>query len=288
MALWQLEVTTDKDTAFSLIEWLSDECLASSIFEDQDDNSKWIVKGTFASNPDADEISLLVKTVANGNEYLVNLHELPEIDWLAENRKSFAPLEIAGFYIYGSLIEEPIWGQDIPLKIDASTAFGTGNHGTTHGCLAALQQLQSRGFAPKNPLDIGCGTGILALAIAKLFKQSVTATDMDQDAVDKTVYNARENNVQDLVNSFKAEGLDHPKFLNQAFDLIVANILAGPLMDIANDVKNVLAPGGYLILSGILDTQAQAVKECYIDTHLELVSELPIDEWVTIVFKKEL
>ena len=207
---------------------------------------------------------------------------------MAENRAAFKPLEIAGFYIYGSHIEDPQWGDNIPLKIDASTAFGTGNHGTTHGCLAALQTLKRQGIRPRNPLDLGCGTGILALGIVKLFNVKTLATDIDPEATEKTLYNAKENGAADLITALTAENLESDDIAQKApFDLIVANILAGPLIDIAPQVKLALATGASLILSGILDHQVPAIKKAYRDQTLELQEENLRGEWATLTFKKK-
>tara|TARA_R110002095_G_scaffold91456_3_gene79879 strand:+ start:1180 stop:2103 length:924 start_codon:yes stop_codon:yes gene_type:complete len=289
MGIWQLRIKADKDVAYAIGELLEDYISVISLFEDIQDQSLWVVEGICEEEPSRKKIEDLIKDVDYGTiPPVLEFIELPPKDWLAENRKDFPPLEIAGFYIYGSHIENPSWGSQIPLKIEASTAFGTGNHGTTHGCLEALQYLKAQGVHPRNPLDLGCGTGILALALAKLFKVKVIASDIDPDATEKTLYNAVENNETDLITAYTAEGLESSAVAALApFDLIVANILAGPLIDMAPQIKRALSKGGYLILSGLLDHQVPAIKEAYLGAHLTLVQKTLKEDWATLIFKEQ-
>lgn len=288
MSIWQFKITAQKDDAYTLSEILGAQADVMSLFENPENQFEWVVEGTCEQEPQRAILEELIATLEGTTPHVLDIIELPDKDWLADNRKDFQPLEIAGFYIYGSHIEDPQWGDKIPLMIDASTAFGTGNHGTTHGCLAALQNLKSQGITPKNPLDLGCGTGILALGIAKLFSVPVTASDIDPEAIAKTIYNAKENNEAAHISAIVAEGFDSENLASKApFDLIVANILAGPLIDLAPQVKLALVPGAYLVLSGILDHQANAVKEAYVNSTLHLVQENCLDEWATLVFQKQ-
>lgn len=286
MGIWQFKIRAEKDIAYPLSELLEEHADVISLFEDSQDQSLWIIKGTCEKEPSRGKLEALMK--AFENTPILEIIRLPNKDWLAENRKDFPPLEIAGFYIYGSHIANPIWGNNIPLKIEASTAFGTGNHGSTHGCLEALQYLKSQGIHPRNPLDLGCGTGILALGIAKLFKVKVTASDIDLAATEKTLYNMKENNEADLITVYTAEGLESSALSALApFDLIVANILAGPLMDMAPQIKGALSKGGHLILSGLLDHQVPALKEAYLDATLILIKKILKGDWATLIFKKQ-
>ncbi|HBN21713.1 MAG TPA: 50S ribosomal protein L11 methyltransferase [Holosporales bacterium] len=289
MSLWQLRIKADKDAAYKIGELLEGHVDVISLFEDSQDQSLWVVEGTCQEELSRQSIEDLLETVESTEEPItLEINELSDKDWLAENRKDFPPLEIAGFYIYGSHIENPEWGSQIPLKIEASTAFGTGNHGTTHGCLEALQYLKDQGIHPRNPLDLGCGTGILALGIAKIFGVKVTASDIDPEATEKTLYNAAENDAADLITAYTAEGLESDILASLApFDLIVANILAGPLIDMAPQIKGALSKGGYLILSGLLDHQVTAIKEAYLDAHLILVQKTLKGDWATLIFKTQ-
>ena len=300
--MWVFHLKTEKDLAYVLGEDLDQllydhggyDDLVITLFEDPKNPFSWILQGVTASEPDLTVIQSQIDPLKSTLEAERGIHydctltkeKLPEKDWVAENRKQFPALEIAGFYIYGSHISDPQPQDYIPLQIDASTAFGTGNHATTHGCLSALQILKGEGYKPQNPLDIGTGTGILAMGIAKIFDISVLATDIDQDAVDKATYNASLNDLADHMSVIKADGVDDANIQSKApYDLVVANILAGPLMDMAPDIKSVIHSGGYLILSGILDHQVDSIKKAYDDGTLVLSKETYIDEWVTLIFK---
>lgn len=286
MGIWQFTIKADKDIAYPLSELLEEHADVISLFEDPQDQSLWIIEGISEKEPSREILEALIKKFEG--TLTLDILKLPPKDWLAENRKDFPPLEIAGFYIYGSHIEQPNWGHNIPLKIEASTAFGTGNHGTTHGCLEALQFLKTQGIHPRNPLDLGCGTGILALGIAKLFKVKVTASDIDPEATGKTLYNAVENNEADLITAYTAEGLESSALSSLApFDLIIANILAGPLIDMAPQIKMALSKGGYLILSGLLDHQVTAIQDAYLDATLTLTKKTLKGDWATLIFKKQ-
>ncbi len=286
--IWQFKISVEKDVAYGLSEALEKHADVMSLFESPNDQTLWVVEGTCEQEPNRDRIEGIIKDFKNDPLPSLDIIKLPDIDWLAENRKSFPPLEIAGFYIYGSHIKDPQWGANIPLKIDASTAFGTGNHGTTHGCLEALQRLKSQGIHPRNPLDLGCGTGILALGIAKLFQVKTLALDIDPDATEKALYNAKENDAAELITVLTSGSLEGEDITQkEPFDLIVANILAGPLIEMAFQVKKALTKGGSLILSGILYHQVKAVKAAYVDATLTLQEERLKGEWATLIFTKQ-
>lgn len=286
--IWQFRVSAEKDIAYGLSELLEKHADVISLFENPEDQTIWVIQGTCEHEPDKGILEGIINDFNADPKPSLDIMKLPDIDWLAENRKAFPPLHIAGFYIYGSHVEDPKWGDNIPLKIDASTAFGTGSHGTTHGCLEALQQLKRQGMHPRNPLDLGCGTGILALGIVKLFGVKTVATDHDPEATEKALYNAKENEAEDLMTVLTAEGLDHQEISQKApFDLMIANILAGPLIDIAPQVKKSLSKGGFLILSGILSHQVNAVKSAYMDATLLFQEETSQGEWATLIFKKQ-
>lgn len=286
--IWQFTVTGSKNDIYGLCDVMEEHADVVSVFENPENEFMWTLEGTVDHQPNETLLRALIDGYPHETPVTFHMAPVPDKDWLAENRRSFVPLDIAGFYIYGSHEDNPQWGDRIPLKIDASTAFGTGNHGTTHGCLAALQTLKAGGFQPRNPLDLGCGTGILALGIVKLFEVPTLATDMDPDATEKTLYNAQENDAAHLIHAETAEGLDSPVITQKApFDLIVANILAGPLIDMASDLKQSLMKGGYLILSGILDYQGPAIKEAYVDPIVQLVEEKQLGDWMTFIFRKK-
>ena len=166
-------------------------------------------------------------------------------------------------------------------------AFGTGHHGTTLGCLRALDQLEKSGFAGANIVDIGCGTAVLAMAAARVWGRPVLASDIDQVAVDVAVSNARANDLADLVVCREAAGFDHPDLLAAApFDLVFANILKGPLIALAPDMHQHIAASGYAILSGILNEQADEVVSVYASNGLGLINREQIGDWTTLTLQK--
>lgn len=288
MSLWQFELRTTQKLAEALSERLQEEILSLSIFKDEHDPEIWILQGFTSEEHFKNNLSILLQEEVSRLSVTLPsfiFERVPTKNWVAENQHSFPPLEIGNFYIYGSHIEQPQWGSKFPLKIDASTAFGTGHHGTTEGCLLALTDLKNQGFSFKNPLDLGCGTGILALAIAKLFDTSVLASDLDPEAVEKTVFNSQENQESPRVSVYCAAGLDHSIIKeSQPFDLIIANILAGPLLTLAPDIINALAPKGILILSGLLKEQAGIIEKAY-NPPLILKESYPKGEWITLTFQ---
>lgn len=297
--VWRFDITTEKNLAYALCDELDTllesqsgyDDLVMSIFEMDQDPSTCRLQGIVEQAPKETDLREAIAPIAAGlgvKDVGITIEKVPDVDWLAENWKAFPPLEIAGFYIYGSHITDPKIGSNIPLKIDASTAFGTGNHGTTEGCLQALQDLKAKGLQPQNPLDLGTGTGILAMGISRLFDVPVLATDVDPEAIEKTIFNAKENDLETQIRPLVAEGFQNTIFQEKKpFDLIVANILAGPLVEMAFDVKNCLSKGGHLILSGILLSQVPMILEAYEDTRLKLIHKREIGDWATLLFYDE-
>jgi ribosomal protein L11 methyltransferase len=174
----------------------------------------------------------------------------------------------------------------VSLEIDAGTAFGTGHHGTTSGCLLAFDSLLKQ-KAPKRILDLGCGTGVLALAAARALRRPVLASDIDPIAVTVTRDNARNNGARPLVSAVTAPGLRHRLIADSApYDLIFANILARPLIALAHDLTRSLSPGGTLILSGLTRDQERAVRAAYRNRDLIPANPLRIGNWSTLVFNR--
>jgi ribosomal protein L11 methyltransferase len=211
---------------------------------------------------------------------------LPEVDWVRRSLEGLAPVVAGRFYLYGSHDRERRRGGGISLEIDAGTAFGTGHHGTTSGCLLAFDALLKH-RSPRGILDLGCGTGVLALAAARALRRSVLASDVDRVAVAVTRANAGNNGAASWVGTVFAPGLKHRRIAEGApYDLIFANILARPLIALAGDLAHGLAPGGTLILSGLTPDQEQTVRAAYRNRGLIPVSPLRIGNWSTLVFHK--
>ena len=188
--------------------------------------------------------------------------ELPEKDWVAENQRSFRPFQVGPFWVHPSHVREGMPAGLLPIEIDAGMAFGTGTHATTRGCLEMLTTLDPAETV--KVVDVGCGSGILAIAMAKLWKRPVRGGDNDAEAVEVARENAELNGVGDLCRFVHAVGLGHGELQAlKPYDLIVANILAGPLMELADSFSAAVRPGGRALLSGLLLEQADDILAVY-------------------------
>ncbi len=276
-----------KDAAEKLgaaMENLVPEPTGVGVFEVEDGSGLWEVGGYFTETPD--ETALMLLSAATGAQPFV-VSELPETDWVAHVRRELAPVAAGRFFVYGSHDADKVPDACEPLLIEAAMAFGTGHHGTTLGCLRALDSLAEQGFTGKNVVDIGCGTAVLAMAAARIWPSPVLASDIDEVAVDVARSNVVANGLAERVTCVEAAGFAHPALSAAApFDLIFANILKGPLIALAPDVSAHLKPGGYAILSGILNEQADDVLEVYARNGFNSVSRQEIVDWTTLVFVK--
>lgn len=277
-----------QDTAEALaeaMENMSPEPYGVGVFEIEDGSGLWEVGGYFLEQPD-DAVLLLLSTAFGAKPFVVS--ELPDIDWVAKVRRDLAPVEAGRFWLYGSHDADKVPAGVVPLQIEATVAFGTGHHGTTLGCLRAVDRLEAGGLTCHNVADIGSGTGVLAMAAARIWPDAqVIASDIDQVAVDVAIANAEINDLADRVPCVEAAGFDHPDLAARApYDLIFANILKGPLIELAPDMAAHAAPGGHLILSGLLVVQAEDVLAAYVKAGFTLVDREDIGEWSTLVLRK--
>jgi ribosomal protein L11 methyltransferase len=214
----------------------------------------------------------------------VEREELPDIDWVAKSLEGLKPVRAGGFFVHGAHDRDRIEDGDIAIEIEAGLAFGTGHHGTTAGCLETIAQVVAE-EGPANALDLGTGSAVLAIALAKLARIPVLATDIDPVATEVAAANARLNGVADLVECVTATGFDHPAFGRGPFDLVVANILAGPLIELAPDMARHVKGDGALVLSGILDRQEDAVLAAYVAAGFAHVGTLHREGWATLRFR---
>lgn len=254
------------------------------VFEIEDGSGLWEVGAYFTALPDAASLALL-EAAFGAQPFAVS--ELPEIDWVAKVRRDLSPIVAGRFFLYGSHDADKVPAGAISLLIEAAMAFGTGHHGTTKGCLLALDRLASAGVRAKNVADIGCGTAVLAMAAAKLWSLPVLASDIDAVAVEVAEANVLANDLAGCVTCVEAAGFDHPALAATApFDLVFANILMGPLLDLAPAMAAHLSPGGRAILSGLLTEQAERVIKAYAAVGLDLEDRGDIDVWSTLVLRK--
>jgi ribosomal protein L11 methyltransferase len=215
-----------------------------------------------------------------------DIAEVPNVDWVRRSLQGLAPVVAGRFYLHGSHDRDKRRSGGHSFEIDAGTAFGTGHHGTTAGCLLILDALLKK-QKPKRVFDLGCGTGVLAIAAAKACTSSILATDIDPEAVRVTKLNAKLNQLGPRVHALTAPGLHHHA-IQQAgpFDLIFANILARPLVTLAQGLSHLLEPGGTLILSGLTRDQLRWVSAAYKNRGLVPTHVIKIENWVAIALKR--
>lgn len=212
----------------------------------------------------------------------VRLEKVARRNWVAEVERGSPPLKIGRFLVHGTHNREAARGSHFAIEIEAGLAFGTGRHATTAGCLLAIDEF-SRRRAVRSVLDVGCGSGVLAIAAAKaMSRASIVASDIDPIAVAVTRRNARINGVSGRVEVLRAAGLADGR-LNRRFELILANILAGPLCSLAGDMANRLAPGGTIVLAGLLNHEAQGVAATYRAAGFHLMKRMRIEGWSILV-----
>lgn len=257
----------------------------------------WRVEGLFSAPPDMEELTARAAVLAASAglpEPALTIEKIPATDWLTANVTAFPPIRAGRFFVHGDHITGPFPAGAVRLKVNAATAFGTGEHGSTRGCLLALDALRKtksvalRGQNTKTAvLDMGCGTGILAIAAAKAWKCRVLAADIDPEAVRVTRFNARSNRVFSLVNTRLSDGPDAVWITQSApFAVITANILARPLVRMARPLSRLLLPGGVIILSGLLESQERLVGNAYRAQGLRLVRRYRLNPWSTLVMKR--
>jgi ribosomal protein L11 methyltransferase len=279
-ALTTLPEKARAEALIDALETLTPDPMGVGVFELEDGSGLWEVGAYFTDTPD--DIALALLAAAHGAQPFA-VSELPETDWVAHVRRELHPVEAGRFYLYGSHDAENVPPGRVPLLIEAAMAFGTGHHGTTKGCLEAFDRLLSDGVMPQRVADIGAGTAVLAIAAAKTIPNPVIASDIDPVAVEVAEANARANGVAGHLHCIEAAGFDHPDLAAGApYDLVFANILKGPLVALAPDMRAHMTPGGHAILSGILNEQADDVIAAYAAEGFRLVARDVLGEWTTI------
>jgi ribosomal protein L11 methyltransferase len=285
--LWRIAVDVEPGDTALFETALEPFCDTVSCFDD-DDGRDWRIEGLAGREPDRAALAVALTLAAACRGVPVpqaRVEALPSRDWLAENQAEFPAFAIGRFFVYGSHVAERVPAGRIGLLIDPGTAFGSGRHASTAGCLTALDDLSRRRF--RRALDMGCGSGILAIAIAKLWRAPVLAADADDEAVAVTRNNARLNGVGDRVRAIRADGYHAPGIrAARPFDLIVCNILARPIKRMAAGLAFGLRPGGIAVLSGFLERDAGGVLFAHRASGLRLVRRITIDGWQTLVLTR--
>ncbi|SIS87185.1 50S ribosomal protein L11 methyltransferase [Phaeovulum vinaykumarii] len=290
MTTWTaLTTLASRDAAERLGEFLEEmepTPLGVGVFEIEDGSGRYEV-GAYYDEEAPDDTALALAAAAFGAEPFA-LSEVPETDWVAHVKRELCPVEAGRFFVYGSHDADKVPAGVTALRIDAAMAFGTGHHGTTKGCLLALDRLAAEGVTPKAVADIGCGTAVLAMAAATLWPGEMLASDIDPVAVETAAANVEANGLGGRVICLEAAGFDHPRLKAAApYDLVLANILKGPLITLAPAMAAAVAPGGRVILSGILCEQAPEVVTAYEAAGFNQNAREDLGEWSTLVMQRK-
>jgi ribosomal protein L11 methyltransferase len=286
-----LTLATSEDKARVLTELIGEMLdptqTAVSAFEVEDGSLRppWRVEIYFASEPDREEIDALLTPILGAGIPDHAYSQVNQKDWVNASLSGLKPVRAGRILVHGSHDRHHLRANDLGLEIEAALAFGTGHHGTTAGCLLALSdELKRR--RPRHALDVGTGTGILAFAYAKQVRRMVVAGDIDDEAIRVAHANARLNGIAPLMRLYVAPGIREKQARRIGhFDLVMANILARPLMRLARDLSSVLAPGGTLILSGLLASDVNQVAFAYRQMGLSLARKSLREGWATLVLK---
>lgn len=288
---WKVEVIVPAAAGDAIADALEAHTGAISMFPAPSGDAMRI-RGYVADAPDEAALQADLEAasrVAGISMPALDVAWLPSIDWAAVNRESFAPLRVGSVWIRDSYHSEPAPVGTVTLVVDAATAFGTGHHPTTQGCLLALDHFaRKRGVLPPGPvLDMGCGTGILGMAAAKLLRRRVMATDIDPVAVSMATYNVRLNRLGAVHKPLCSRGYaSHAIRKSGPYALILANILARPIARMAPDCARHLRRGGYAALSGLLTSQERPVIAAHRQQGLILAARYRIDGWSTLVVRR--
>ena len=251
----------------------------------EDGASAWRLDAYFEDKPDMEAIRPLIAEHGALGEGAVE--ELADIDWVSHALEGLGVVRCGRFILYGVHDADKLSNEegDIPIRIDANQAFGTGHHPTTAGCLTLLDRFA--GFAPKSVLDLGCGSAVLAIAAAKLWGRDILATDIDETSIEIASENAALNGVGDKVKTLAAAGFEHEGFAAAApFDFVFANILAGPLAELAPDMADHVSKNGRVMLAGLMAEQEEKVTAAYARSGFRVINRLDDDTWPVLLMVK--
>jgi ribosomal protein L11 methyltransferase len=301
-AVYKLTIHADEERAWLYADALGGDGAPSCAVNLQANGEGWLVEAYFSVLPEAGALQAALTRVAgsvvgaregeggsaNGHSLLppLGLEFVPAQDWVAKSQRDLAPVRAGRYFVYGSHDRAKARGRPGAIEIDAGRAFGTAHHATTRGCLLAVEALaKGRRFA--NMLDLGCGSGVLAIAAVKAGVRRVLATDIDPVAVRVARGNCRLNGVSAFVALQTAAGLAHRAIARRApYDLIVANILARPLLTLAEPIRRAAAPGSYVVLSGLVDRQARETLGRYKAAGFVLARRISLEGWATLVLRR--
>jgi len=277
--------STARRLAAYLGESLDDEGSACAAFEGED--GRWQVAIHFRAAPDEAKLRDLVTVAVDGaTADALTIENVGMADWVAQSLAGLKPVRAGPFIVHGAHDRSRLKPNDIGIEIEAALAFGTGHHGTTHGCLLAIADLGKRHRA-RRVLDVGTGTGVLAIAAARLLRTRVVAGDIDPVAIRAARANAQLNHSSSTITFIRAAGIGNHSITSKApFDLIFANILLGPLTRLAIPLRKLAARGARIVLSGLLPDHANGVIAIYRAQGLSLERRIVLDGWVTLTMRR--
>ena len=284
-----LRLLTDEASARAMTDILGEMFdpteTAVAAFEAEDGRT-WRLEAYFADAPDEAWVRDLVRPVVGGQADAASFETIDQQDWVRASLEGLNPVRAGRFLVHGRHDRAHVRTNDLAVEIEAALAFGTGHHGTTLGCLRALvADLKTR--RPRYVLDVGTGTGILAFAAAKALRAPVVAGDLDPEAVTTAVGNARLNGLGNLVQLYQGPGVRHARANRpRHFDVVFANILARPLKRLAPSLTAVVAEGGILILSGLIESDVPGVLSTYRHRGFHLARRGVIEGWATLVVRR--
>jgi len=294
-ASWKLSLPCTKAEAESLAEdigplaLLDEPPVLMTSEPDQARPQEWRMDAYFAERPDDALVAQLAALVPSAAGIAPVIERIEEQDWVTLSQAGIEPIRAGRFFVHTGTNADAIPDGAVAFQIAAGRAFGTGQHETTTGCLTMLDRLRRQGMLYRNLIDVGTGTGLLAFAALRLWPRAeAMATDIDPVSIEVTEENAAINGIaigrrRGQVELVVADGMVHRRIVSRApYDLIVANILAGPLIDLAPPIAAALAPGGDLILAGLLDHQAEAVARAYRRQGLRLADSIQLGDWPTL------
>jgi ribosomal protein L11 methyltransferase len=287
-------LTTDAATARRIDEALAEaltDAVATSAFEEAD--GRWSLALHFRAPPDEAAVRALI-AAAGGDAAAATFETLPPADWVRRGLDRLTPVEAGRFVVHGAHDRARVRPNKIAIEIEASLAFGTGHHGTTRGCLLALDRIvkqwsvsRPRARNARRILDLGTGSGVLAIAAARALHVRVLASDIDPRAVAIARANVRHNRAAAHVEVIRAASLASPRFARRGpYALILANILLEPLQQLATPLARLAAPDGYVVLSGLLVGQATAALASYRARGLVLIGRIRLEGWMTLVLRR--
>lgn len=287
MATWTAMTTLPGGAAAEALgealERLAPAPTGVGVFEIEDGSGRWEVGGYFEAPPDVTGLAVLA-AVHGAAAFAVS--QVEERDWVAQVRRELHPVHAGRFTVYGAHDAHAVGPERIGLRIEAAMAFGTGHHATTRGCLLLIDRLARAGVRPRRVADIGCGTAVLAMAAARVWRVPCTATDIDPVAASTARENVNANRLGPWITTGCGAGFRHPALRRATpVDLVCANILAGPLKRLAPEIARHLAPGGRAVLSGLLRGQAAGVEIVFRGHGMRRVDRVALGDWISLMLR---